>query len=241
MKFTARLCAAVAFSLLGCSSVVATPFDVPVGWALITRGTDYSSYWGHLNTIRTEGRLVQLWVLTQLNQPETFRDRKFMSAKTLYVIDCTQSTMARVVYTAFTGDAGSGDIVRDLTLQPHELRFEPVAPDTIGSSIADYACKPATRVKRSSDDLAAALPPQSKSKPNDVRGQASDELALMDASYPNWYSHADSREFKVWLAAQPSSIQAMFKSANTAAKMLAILNMHRASQGLSTITLAKPQ
>lgn len=224
-----------------CSAVAQT---IPSGWGLITTAEDKTTFWAHTATIRNDGRIASIWVLTDLMRPATAGARPFLSTKVLYSVDCRQSTMARVSFTAFSGRAGSGQVVRSLTLEPHQIQYEPVLPDSNGAVIAEYACNPKSRKRDPLDELAALLPPSSdyasQATPRASRAESQEQLRLLDRSYPNWFGHADSAEFKQWLCRQPYEVQERFKNAMTASATLDVLNMHRVSQGLSPISLVSP-
>lgn len=72
-----------------------------------------------------------------------------------------------------------------------------------------------------------------------ISDSARREFDILDRSYPAWFEHAESANFKRWMASQPQDMQARFAKVQTATELLSMINEHRLSLGMDPVKLQK--
>jgi hypothetical protein len=112
-------------------------------WVLVAYG-DGVFVFADQDSVRRSGSRVKTWLKWQwtkpVEAPNTFPKIVYQSAKQLQVSDCAKGSFATaqsILYSKWDG----GDVVYSFSSEEVFWSFTEVAPETIGESILNFACK----------------------------------------------------------------------------------------------------
>ena len=111
-------------------------------------GNDAVSVKVDKDSMRRIGSRVKTWLKWEwTNQQEvdgTYPKKTYKIEKQLQISDCTNRTLAVAQGIQYATDE-SGDIVNSYTVNEKQWRFSEAAPETIGETILQFACKVTTK------------------------------------------------------------------------------------------------
>ena len=89
------------------------------------------------DSIRRNGKLVNMWELWDYAREQTHRDHPYLSLKRQVEYDCKGERARQLSVTTYTGKMGTGTVGFDSN---KEEEWSPVAPGTINEELWQYAC-----------------------------------------------------------------------------------------------------
>lgn len=129
---------------------------VTVSILVTTMGVTHASNWVDVggndsvtaevdtHSLRRTGKKVKVWVRWTNAVPEetpgVYPKRMYLSEKGLSIYDCVARTYINLQVIRYA-DKDGGEVIDSATAPDVPSHYRDVAPDTIGESILDYACK----------------------------------------------------------------------------------------------------
>ena len=89
------------------------------------------------DTIRRKGDLVKMWILYDFKTIRSIGGISLLSSKGQNQYDCAEERSRGLAFSWFSGNMGNGGIVHS---DSDELKWEPVAPESIGETLWKFAC-----------------------------------------------------------------------------------------------------
>ena len=89
------------------------------------------------DTIRRNGDLVKVWVLTDYTTRQTVGDSSFLSSKAQNEFDCAEERQHELAVTWFSDNMAKGNGVWN---NSDETKWRPVAPGSVGEGVWKFAC-----------------------------------------------------------------------------------------------------
>lgn len=93
------------------------------------------------STIKKENTTVRMWTLVNYHEPQDDSFGIFLSAKALNAYDCTNEKWAGVSVYYYAGVNGTGKLIHSDLVQPTDLLWDPIVPDTISAKNWVLACR----------------------------------------------------------------------------------------------------
>lgn len=115
----------------------------------------FASKWRPIGTIKDgrvyidaasiihRGRYIQAWFLWDYSTDQTegsYPFKKFRSVKVLWYINCVEHAYVPIQEYFYSGDAGAGDNVDNVTIPLVVAHFQAVVPDSIEEVMVRFAC-----------------------------------------------------------------------------------------------------
>ena len=134
------------------SLVVALFFHMPASatnWVEIG-GNDAVTVKVDKDSMRRIGNRVKTWLKWEWAKPQdvegTYPTKTYKVEKQLQISDCTNGTLAIAQGIQYAAD-DSGDVANSYIINEKQWRFSEAAPETIGESILQFACKSTAKQK----------------------------------------------------------------------------------------------
>ena len=89
------------------------------------------------DTIRSMGSQVKMWSLLDFKTTQTEEQTLFLSSRAQQQYDCEEERFRALAYTRFSDNMGRGTAVFNTSGQG---TWQPVAPDSIGHALWEFAC-----------------------------------------------------------------------------------------------------
>ena len=99
---------------------------------------DLVTQYADLNTIRKNGNISKMWVITDWSNYQHLNNISILSGVFLHEYDCLNESSRRLTMVFYSGHMGSGDSVYN-THGPNN--FEPVIPSSMDDASFKIACK----------------------------------------------------------------------------------------------------
>jgi hypothetical protein len=92
------------------------------------------------STIKKENTSVRMWTLVNYHEPQDDSFGVFLSAKALNIYDCAHEKWAGVSVYYYAGVNGTGKLIHSDLVQPADLLWDPIVPDTMSAKNWLLAC-----------------------------------------------------------------------------------------------------
>jgi len=111
-------------------------------WEFLSKSSDgEQKVYVNKSTIRKNGAISRMWVLTDFSQVQTNAGgERYMSDMTLTVYNCRDETVEIVSLVEYSGSMGQGNVVEAHTWQEREWKWEPNVPGSFGETLWKIAC-----------------------------------------------------------------------------------------------------
>ena len=90
------------------------------------------------DTIRHKGDMVMWWELHDFKTAQTVGGSPYFSQKVQREFDCTEKLVRVLVFTEFSGNMGSGNMV--YFSSPNTGKWQPIEPHSLGQTLWKVAC-----------------------------------------------------------------------------------------------------
>ncbi|MGZ8983615.1 MAG: surface-adhesin E family protein [Methylotenera sp.] len=97
-------------------------------------GSDESSFYADISTIRKSGNIVKMWTLSDKN--ENSNDGKWQSYKSLGEYDCKEEKTRSISKSSFSKNMGGGEVLYTSLIG----KWSPIPPNSIGAGLWKVAC-----------------------------------------------------------------------------------------------------
>jgi len=108
-------------------------------------GNDEMTAYADTQSMRRTGPKVKVWLkwvnASPVETSTVFPKKTFLSEKTLAVYHCTDRSSATLQVIRYANADFTGEVVESLNGQDTPSSYRDLAPETIGESILNYACK----------------------------------------------------------------------------------------------------
>jgi hypothetical protein len=111
-------------------------------WREVSKTNDAVLY-VDFESIAPRGRYMRAWVMFDYAPPkqtETYPQKEYKSAKSLWAFDCTERTSATAQHILLSGDLGAGEPIQVRSVDWGQLKFDDVVPDSIGETVLKITC-----------------------------------------------------------------------------------------------------
>jgi hypothetical protein len=109
-------------------------------WEYIGENDTHTDYFDK-STIRRNGRIAKMWILTDYLQVKTLPDgTKFRSKKVRRAYNCLEESITEISTILFSGSMGEGDVVWTGENKEIEWNWMSVVPRSVGKVQFDIAC-----------------------------------------------------------------------------------------------------
>jgi hypothetical protein len=109
-------------------------------WEYIGENDTHTDYFDK-STIRRNGRIAKMWILTDYLKVKTLPDgTKFKSKKVRRAYNCLEESITEISTILFSGSMGEGDVVWTGENKEIEWNWMSVVPRSVGKVQFDIAC-----------------------------------------------------------------------------------------------------
>jgi len=111
-------------------------------WELIGKDFVGDFIYCDKSTIRKNGAISRMWVLTDFSRPRKLDSTgdRYMSGKEFWAYNCREEKFAVISIIQHSGEMGGGDVVWSGTWQERDWKWRPVPPGTTAEATWKIAC-----------------------------------------------------------------------------------------------------
>ena len=120
-------------------------------WVEVGGNDDITAY-ADIQSMRRTGPKVKVWLkwvnASPVETSTVFPKKTFLSEKTLAVYHCIDRSSTTLQVIRYANADFTGEVVESLNGQDTQSAYRDLAPETIGESILNYACKATAGAKK---------------------------------------------------------------------------------------------
>lgn len=120
-------------------------------WVEVGANDEITAY-ADTQSMRRTGAKVKIWLkwvnASPVETSTVFPKKTFLSEKTLAVYHCTDRSSTTLQVIRYANADFTGEVVESLNGQDTQSAYRDLAPETIGESILNYACKATASAKK---------------------------------------------------------------------------------------------